>query len=397
MTRIKIGYRFLQYYFVGGIIILAGFWVFYTQYLMRQLEKETQVRSRIYAQYMQRATEPSGESSAELDIIFEEVIQKIDFPVIITNAEGEPFTYKNLNERNLSPERLKILTHRLDEEHAPILLTISDNDTTKILGAIHYGLSTSARALRTYPFFQLGFLVIFIILGAWAIVIYHKHEREQIWNTLAKETAHQLATPLSSFSGWLETLKIKERGAEGKEQLQEMENDLSRMKEILERFSRIGMPAELKSHSIRDIISRSVIFVNRRASKNINFITNIDYDPTVKVDDVLFSWTIENLLKNSVDAIGTNSGTIEVTTQLSSDKRFLEIDVLDSGEGIKPSKVKDIFKTGVSSKKYGWGVGLTLAKRIIEEYHKGKLYLKQSQVGKTVFTILLPINLNDKS
>jgi two-component sensor histidine kinase len=391
MTRIKIGYRFLIYYFIGGIIILGGFWAFYTQYLMRQLEKETQVRSRIYAQYMRRATEPSGESSAELDIIFEEVIQKIDFPVIITNAEGEPFTYKNLTEKNLSPDRLKVLTQKLDQEHTPILLTISDNDSTKILGAIHYGLSSSSKALRTYPFFQLGFLVIFIVLGIWAIVIYHRHEREQIWNTLAKETAHQLATPLSSFSGWLETLKFGELGTGSKEQLQEMEKDLGRMKEVLERFSRIGSPAELNSHPIKEIIERSVAFVQRRASKNISFTIKIEYDPTVKIDDVLFSWTIENLLKNSVDAIGTNSGLIEVTTQLSSDSQYLEIDIIDNGEGIKTNKAKEIFKTGVSSKKYGWGVGLTLAKRIIEEYHKGRLYLKLSQPGKTVFTILLPL------
>jgi len=390
MTRIKIGSRFLQYYFIIGIIILAGFWVFYTRYLIKQLEKETQVRSRIYAQYMRRATEPSGESSAELDIIFEEVIRKIDFPVIITNAEGIPITYKNLSEKNLSPERLQVLTQRLDEEHAPITLTIADNDTIKTLGAIHYGMSSSTKALRTYPFFQLGFLVIFIILGIWAIIIYHQREREQIWNTLAKETAHQLATPMSSFAGWLETLRTTDDGR--RSTVDEMENDLTRMKEVLERFSRIGLPPELKNHSIKEIISQSIAFVQRRASKNINFISHIDYDPMVKIDDVLFSWTIENLLKNSVDAIGTNLGTIEVITKASNDNRFLEINVIDTGEGIKSGKAKDIFKTGVSSKKYGWGVGLTMAKRIIEEYHKGKLFLKESQANKTVFTILLPTN-----
>lgn len=392
MFKLRIGYRFLQYYFIVGIIILAGFWVFYTRYLIKQLEKETQVRSRIYAQYMRRATEPSGESSAELDIIFEEVIQKIDFPVIITNAEGIPITYKNLNEKNLSPERLKALTQRLDEEHAPITLTIADNDTIKTLGAIHYGMSSSTKALRTYPFFQLGFLVIFIILGIWAIIIYHQREREQIWNTLAKETAHQLATPMSSFAGWLETLKECKDIKTANQNILEMEHDLTRMKEVLERFSRVGLPPELKNYPIKEIISQSIAFVQRRASKNINFISHIDYDPMVKIDDVLFSWTIENLLKNSVDAIGTNSGTIEVITKASNDNRFLEINVIDTGEGIKSGKAKDIFKTGVSSKKYGWGVGLTMAKRIIEEYHKGKLFLKESQASKTVFTILLPIN-----
>jgi two-component system, sporulation sensor kinase D len=391
MPRIKIGFRFLQLYFVAGIIILAGFWVFYTRYLIKQLEKETEVRTRIYAQYMRRATEPSTETSAELDIIFEEVIQKIDFPVIITNAENEPISFKNLGENNPSPSRLKVLMKRLDTEHAPIALTVAENDTVKTLGAIHYGISSSSKTLRTYPFFQLGFLVIFIILGVWAIIIYHKHEREQIWNTLAKETAHQLATPMSSFAGWLETLKDCADLKGTSQSLEEMGQDLARMKEVLERFSRIGLPPELKEHSIKEIIRQSVTFVQRRSSKNIEFSANFEYDPVVKIDDVLFSWTIENLLKNSVDAIGVNSGKIEVVTKSAPDNRYLEIDIIDTGEGIKPNKTKDIFKTGVSTKKYGWGVGLTLAKRIIEEYHSGKLILQSSQPGKTVFTILLPI------
>ncbi|MEO0082958.1 MAG: HAMP domain-containing sensor histidine kinase [candidate division WOR-3 bacterium] len=391
MTKIRIGYRFLQYYFIVGIIILAGFWVFYTQYLIKQLEKETQVRSRIYAQYMRRATEPAEQSSAELDIIFEEVIQKIDFPVIITNADGEPFSYKNLGEVNPSQERLKRLIQRLDADHAPIPLTITVNDTIKKLGEIHYGMSSSAKALRIYPFFQLGFLIIFIVLGIWAIIIYHKREQEQIWNTLAKETAHQLATPLSSFSGWLETLKNKELNKQSNEIVFEMEKDLERMWEVLERFSRIGMPAELKNHTIKEIIENSVEFIKRRASRNIEFVIDIDYNPAVKIDDVLFAWTIENLLKNSVDAIGTNPGKIEITTKKTENNQFLEIDIIDSGEGIKPGKAKDIFKTGVTTKKYGWGVGLTLAKRIIEEYHNGKLFLKSSMPGKTIFTILLKL------
>lgn len=393
MFKLRISYRFLQYYFIIGIVILTGFWVFYTRYLIKQLEKETEVRTRIYAQYMRRAAEPSTETSAELDIIFEEVIQKIDFPVIITNAEGVPTSFKNIGDENPSEKRLRTLMQKLDVEHPPITLTITENDTIKTLGAIHYGISSSSKALRTYPFFQLGFLVIFIILGVWAIVIYHKHEREQIWTTLAKETAHQLATPMSSFAGWMETLKDCADLKGTSQSLEEMGRDLARMKEVLERFSRIGMPPELKTHEIKEIISQSITFTQRRSSKNIEFIANLDYNPVVKIDDVLFSWTIENLLKNSVDSIGLNSGKIEVTTKSTPDNRYLEIDVIDTGEGVKPNKTKDIFKTGVSTKKYGWGVGLTLAKRIIEEYHSGKLILQSSQPGKTIFTILLPIEM----
>ncbi len=403
MPSIKIGYRFLQYYFIAGIVVLAGFWFFYTRYLVQQLEKETAVRSRIYAQYMQRATEPSSESSPELDIIFEEVIKKIDFPVIITDANGHPRSYINLGKKNLSPERLKVLMKQLDKEQLPIPITISINDSIKKLGEIHYGLPKSAKALRLYPFLQLGFLILFILIGIWAIIIYHQREHELIWTTLAKETAHQLATPISSLSGWLETLKSSQNQlAENTHQstsnrvhwslaLNQMEEDISRMREVLERFSRIGLPPELKLRPPQEIIESVIFFIKRRTSKNIEIITNISYNPLIKVDEVLFSWTIENLLKNSVQAIGTSPGRIEITTSLSRNKKFLQIDIIDSGEGIKPGQIKNIFKTGVTTKKYGWGVGLTLAKRIIEEYHKGKLYLKESKPGYTVFTIQLPI------
>jgi signal transduction histidine kinase len=142
---------------------------------------------------------------------------------------------------------------------------------------------------------------------------------------------------------------------------------------------------------LKTIIEQSIAFVNRRSSRNVEFIASIEFNPVVKVDDVLFKWTVENLLKNSVEAIGIESGKIEVKTSESIDKRYLEIDIIDTGEGIKLKQVKNIFKTGVSTKKYGWGVGLTLAKRIIEEYHNGKLYLKETGPGKTVFTILLPL------
>ncbi|MCX7784688.1 MAG: HAMP domain-containing histidine kinase [candidate division WOR-3 bacterium] len=404
MAPFRIGFRFLQYYFISGIVILAGFWFFYTRYLVQQLEKETAVRSRIYAQYMQRATEPSSESSPELDVIFEEVIKKIDFPVIITDAEGNPISYINLPERNPTPERLKVLMARLDNEHAPIPLTITLNDTIKKLGEIHYGMPNSVKALRLYPFLQLGFLVLFIFIGIWGIIIYHRREQELIWTTLAKETAHQLATPISSLSGWIETLKLSQNqfpvspdmsSANQKPQLSlalsQMEEDIMRMREVLERFSRIGLPPELKLRQPKEIIEPVILFIKRRTPKSIEFISNIEFNPNIKVDEVLFSWTIENLLKNSVQAIGTNPGQIEITTKPYRNYEFLEIDIIDSGEGVKSALIKDIFKTGATTKKYGWGVGLTLAKRIIEEYHKGKLFLKESKPGRTVFTIQLPI------
>jgi len=161
------------------------------------------------------------------------------------------------------------------------------------------------------------------------------------------------------------------------------------MKEVLDRFSRIGMPPELTPHRVGAAIERSVAFVRRRAPKTVTLAAEVVDDAMVRVDDVLFSWMLENLLKNSVDAIGTKPGEVRVRSALSADRRFLEIEVTDSGEGVKTER---LFEPGVTTKKYGWGVGLTLAKRIVESYHQGRLLLKESQPGRTVFSIFLPVN-----
>jgi hypothetical protein len=389
--------KLLQGYFVFGAIILAALWFFYSRVLLVRLEKETQVRSRIYAQYLSRIAEPSDAGSAELDIIFEEVIRKIDFPVIIADTHGEPTNnYRNLEEKNASPERLKILMRRLDNEHKPIFLTVASGDTLSI---IHYGLSKAEKMLRIYPFFQLVFLFAFLLLGVWGILVYKRREQEQIWTALAKETAHQLATPISSLWGWLEVLKQERKDSQctgsierSEMNLTEVEEDLTRIREVSERFSRIGLPPELHVQTIGDIITKTVSFIKHRAPKRIHFETLISANPLVKVDDVLISWTLENLIKNSIDAIGDSEGRISIRTLSSLDGRSLEIEVSDTGSGIGKDRLSEIFKPGVTSKKYGWGVGLTLAKRIIEEYHKGKLILKESQPSHTVFSILLPIN-----
>jgi signal transduction histidine kinase len=362
----------------------------------------------MYAKFMSRATEPSEGGSPELDIIFEEVIKKLDFPVIITDARGRPTSYRNLPVEDPDSARLFGLIRVLDSEHDPVPLVVEGagigGQGARKLGEIHYGLSASAltlrsvnanlmrsvRSLTVFSVLQVLLLVGFVIVGIWGILAYKRREQEHIWTALAKETAHQMATPLSSFSAWLDVLRGQGAGTGGQGQavLTEMEQDLVRMKEVLDRFSRIGLPPELTPHRVGPAIERSVAFVRRRAPRTVSFQADIVDDSAVNVDEVLFSWTLENLLKNSVDAIGTKPGGIDVKSALTGDGRFLEIEVTDSGEGVK---VENVFEPGVTTKKYGWGVGLTLARRIVESYHNGRLVLKESQPGKTVFSILLPV------
>jgi len=412
-TKFGFGPRALQVYFIIGLIGLAAVWFFYSQFLLirlsrlwrdyattlsTQLEEETELRTRIYARFMSRINEPDELGSPELDIIFDEVIQKIDFPVIITDPDGRPLTYRNLKDCDTSESGLVAMTRKLDEEHEPIPVLVREGDSLRCLSVIHYGvapstatlrkisnsLSSSVRELRLFSLVQLLLFFGFMGVGIWGILTYQRQEQEHIWTALAKETAHQLATPISSFSAWLEVLK--ENGQS--DVVAQMEEDLARMKEVLSRFSRIGLPPDLEMQRLGEIVDQSVAFVRRRAPRSVKFAVQIKDDPVVMVDRVLFSWALENLLKNGVDAIGSREGNILVNLGLTADKRLVEIEVIDTGEGVKIDK---LFQPGVTTKRYGWGVGLTLARRIVEGYHRGRLILKDSRPGRTVFAIYLPV------
>jgi signal transduction histidine kinase len=396
-SRFSFSARLLQFYFAVGILILGGVWFVYSQVLLIRLSRLwTDYSTTLSAQLEQETQSSAG--SAELDIIFEEVIKKIDFPVIIEDADGNPISHRNLGVEQPDPALLLRIAAGLDSQYVPIPLVVTDGDTIRRLGVIHYGISPSTRILRrvnvdltdsvrslTFSLIlQILLLVGFVTIGIWGILVYKRREQEHIWTALAKETAHQLATPMSSMSAWLDILRAREKP----EVVAEVEQDLTRMHEVLDRFSRIGLPAELVPQQAGDLLRHSVEFVQRRAPRTVSFELQVEYDPMVEIDRVLFSWLLENLLKNAVDAIGARGGSIAVRARRAGDGRSFEVEVVDSGEGVKVGKV---FQAGVTTKQHGWGVGLALAKRIVESYHGGKLVLRESRPGRTVFAILLPV------
>jgi len=366
--------RTLIIYFLIGIGLIGVVTYIYSNYLIQRIKKETETTSRIFASY---ASGPGSSEEELLALLFREVIEKIDFPVVLTDAQGKPYSSKNVLDTNLTK-----VTRMLDHDHKPIPIIIKNGTDSTFVGYVYYGLSPFPRSLRVLPFLITAFLIAFLFLGFWGYLIYRKSEEEKIWYSLAKETAHQLATPLSSLSGWLETLKknIPQEIYEG------ITEDSQRMKEVLEKFSRIGMPPRLVEKDPIPVIQKAVNYIKKRAHTQIQFIENYQPAPLIKFDDILLDWAVENVLKNGLDAIGSKSGMVSIKTQTIEDGAVIEI--CDTGGGIK--KETDIFKPGYTTKKYGWGLGLVLTKRIIEDYHNGKLILKKTGPGGTTFQIFIP-------
>lgn len=367
--------RALVIYFLIGIGIIGIVTFVYSNYLIQRIKKETETTSRLFAEFA-RGTSVDEEKEQLLELFYEEVIKKIDFPVVLTDAEGTPYSAKNIKD-----EDLKAAVEKLDRVQTPIPMVIRHGSDSTLVGYVHWGLSPFTRSLQILPFVETIFLVAFLFLGFWGYLLYRKSEEEKIWNSLARETAHQLATPLSSLVGWLEAFK----GKIAPEIYEGISEDTQRMKEVLEKFSRIGLPPRLVEKDPIGIIKKSVAYIKRRAHGNITFAEKYEPLPPIKFDDVLLEWAVENILKNGLDAIGSEKGNITVKTM---EQNGAVIEISDSGKGIKKSS--EIFKPGFTTKKYGWGLGLVLTKRIVEEYHKGKLILKETGTRGTTFQIVIP-------
>lgn len=371
--RHRLSSRALVVYFLIGIALIGIVTFIYSNYLIQRIKTETETTSRLFAEF---ARGPSVDEERLLELFYEMVIRRIDFPVILTDAEGTPYSSKNIKDDDLHKA-----VEKLDRVQKPIPMVIKHGADSTLLGYVHWGLSPFTKSLQILPFVETIFLIAFLFLGFWGYLIYRKSIEEKIWNSLAKETAHQLATPLSSLVGWLETIK----GRIDTETYDGIHEDASRMREVLEKFSRIGLPPRLVEKDPTETIKKSIAYMRRRAHTGITFQEHYGPLPTVKFDDVLLGWAIENILKNGLDAIASKSGGITIKTYA---MNGAVIEIKDTGRGVKSSR--EIFKPGYTTKKYGWGLGLVLTKRIIEEYHRGRLSLKETGTKGSCFEIYLP-------
>jgi two-component system, sporulation sensor kinase E len=373
---------------VAMIISVAT--VIYTNILVRKLAKREVQLIDLYAKGLQYMS--SSKDTDNLVFIYEEIIDaNKSVPVILTDAQENVQSYNSVVKppANISKHRLDIwLRNQIAEmkaQHEPIVVEYGLAGKSYIF----YKDSEELAQLRYYPYVQLTVMACFSLMAYFAFSYSRKAEQNRVWVGLAKETAHQLGTPLSSLMAWYEYLKASPK-FENEPIVEELGKDVKRLEIITERFSNIGSVPALKDENILRVTENAVGYLAHRVSKKVAFSVKAEFpaDTPAKVNIPLFEWVIENICKNAIDAMD-GVGRIDVTLSFTG-KQHVAIDIKDSGKGIAKSKVDQVFQPGYTTKKRGWGLGLALARRIIENYHRGKLVVKWSEIGKgTTFRILL--------
>lgn len=319
------------------------------------------------------------------DFIFHIIEQNENIPVIIVDDRDHYISARNFNEPKTNVEQYyEKQIQRLKNTNPPIEIVLDENTSQYI----YYDNSNLLKMLEFFPYIQLSIIALFLMLVIWAISTDKRAEQDKLWAGLSKETAHQLGTPISSLMAWNEILKTKI--GENDIIISEINKDIERLKIITERFSKIGSIPELSQQNISVITEQAVNYMLNRTSKKITYsVEDTSTEHTCLISTPLFEWVIENLCKNAIDAMEGKEGNIDF--ELFNQEDTLIIEITDSGRGIERNKFKSIFEPGYTTKQRGWGLGLSLAKRIIEEYHHGKIFVKSSELGLgTTFRIELP-------
>ena len=356
---------------VVAAVIIAVASLLISHVLVRDLSKEERNRMEVWAQALHSLNE--ADEHTDLTLVLSVIEENNTIPVIVLNSEGGIDDYRNIK------DSLNM------EDYARRM--IRSGDTIRIdRQLVCYDESIMLKRLQAWPYVQLGIVLIFVVVAIFALLSSKRAEQNKVWVGLSKETAHQLGTPISSLMAWVEILK---ENYPDDELIPEMDKDVSRLQLVAERFSKIGSLPEPVDSSMNDVLKHVVDYMDRRTSKKVEITTNMpDEDVIVKMNASLFEWVIENLCKNAVDAM-EGSGKIDLS--LNDEGSRVVIEVNDNGKGIRKKDVKNVFTPGFTTKKRGWGLGLSLAKRIVEEYHKGRIFVKSSEVGVgTTFRIEIP-------
>ena len=313
-----------------------------------------------------------ADENTDLSLVLDVMQGNTTIPVIVLNENGEIDDYRNIADTL----HLKAYARRMQQ-----------SGDTIVVGSqiVCYDESLLLKRLSQYPYWQLGIVMIFVVVAIFALLSSKKAEQNKVWVGLSKETAHQLGTPISSLMAWVEILK---ENHPDDELIPELDKDVKRLERIAERFSKIGSLPEPKEGSMNDVLNHVVDYMRRRTSNKVEMICHVpEQDVIVNMNSSLFEWVVENLCKNAVDAM-EGSGKIDLSLREEGNKVVLE--VKDTGKGIRKKDIKNVFTPGFTTKQRGWGLGLSLAKRIVEEYHHGRIFVKSSELGKgTTFRVEL--------
>jgi len=384
-----------------GLLAAAtlAWYLLYSQFLVREMRRESEVHSRIVVRILSGLNDPSENAPTRTLMDLSSEVQDLDFPMVYTGVDGYPAYTANLPFQadvadSAGAMRVLAYARQLGRHNPPIV--------EPGLGTIYYGDTPTIQRLRWIPWLQVGAMACLLIAAGWMIRHNARTERERIWAALARESAHQMATPLSSLAGWVEILRLPGEEREGMASLPavaaEMEADLDRLEKVARRFEWIGRPVQKEPVEVRPLLRVLERYVRVRLPqlrRSVELRLDVaEGVPPIEGNGILLEWALENLIKNALDALsGAGGGTITIEAEAPGE-RTVEIRVVDDGPGVAPEVRKTLFDPGVSTKKGGWGVGLSLSRRIVEDVHGGRLYLAPTERGAT-FVMVFPAASRD--
>ena len=371
-------------------MLIVGLFI-YTQGIIEKLREENRETVSFHVKlFVIGIAEAEGK---ELDFIFREIIQPISFPIVIADVEGNPQHWKNLpSNDDLTLDNVREHLQKMAEENVPIPLIINLDEfgKTKDLELfIYFGDSTLISQLRVLPYIEIGMVTFFIVLGFIGFQVIRNNEKRHIWFGTARETAHQLGTPVSSLMGWLD--RLVEHPEESARLAEEMTKDVNRLQSISDRFARMGSRPKLERIKVQQLLDETADYFRDRLPSNKSVTIDVSDAGDVEIlgTPTLISWALENLVKNAIDSLDKSEGKVSLSAV--QDGKHVVMEIADNGKGIRRRDWKNVFRPGYSTKEHGWGLGLSLVRRIIEEFQNGTIYISSSdrEVG-TTFKIRIP-------
>lgn len=376
----------LKISFILAAVIIAAASLIVSHRMVTELANEERSRMEIWAEAMHNLA--SADENTDLGLVVKVLEQNHTIPVIVVDKKGNVQMWRNIEMGNTA-DSLSVaagMARKMQKKGMAIRVDLQPDSPKSDYLLVCYDDSVLLTRLAYYPYIQLAVVMLFVALAILALLSSKRAEQNKVWVGLSKETAHQLGTPISSLMAWMEILK---ENYPNDDLLPEMDKDVSRLRLIADRFSKIGSTPEKSIVSLEEILGHVVQYMSRRTSGKVHISYTVDEGILVTVNPLLFEWVFENLCKNAVDAM-EGRGDIHMRASISTEERLVIIDVSDNGKGIEPSKLKEVFNPGYTTKKRGWGLGLSLSRRIIEEYHDGKIYVLYSEKNKgTTFRIEL--------